>query len=261
LQESLCFLLYLPAQSQNKVIKLNKIIIVLYTLVITSLLSGCLYPEQKLAKNRIPYEHQLQAVQSAVNQYKEKQSGLLPIKTKPFDTPIYQKYPLDFSKLVPLYLQDAPGNSFENGGSYQYVLVNVEEAPKVKLIDLVSVTTVQTVIMKLNAYRAKYGYPPYGQVIANNIFTIDYEKLGYDRDQYVVSPYTQNNLPIIINAQGELVIDYRMDLYHFLQKENEVDYKRGEDIRGLLVEHTPFVPVFSVPYTIDENNEPIFLIK
>lgn len=50
-------------------------------LAITIMLSGCLYPQERKAENQIPYEDQIQAVQLAVNNYKEASDGLLPIKT------------------------------------------------------------------------------------------------------------------------------------------------------------------------------------
>ncbi len=40
------------------------------------------------------------------------------------------------------------------------------------------------------------------------------------------------------------------------------EYQKGEDIRDLLLEDSLFVPVYSLPYTFDENTkEPIFLEK
>lgn len=40
-------------------------------LISTIFLSGCLYPDERLLQNMIPYDEQLQSVQNAVNQYKE----------------------------------------------------------------------------------------------------------------------------------------------------------------------------------------------
>jgi hypothetical protein len=226
-----------------------------------SLLTGCLYPNEKLNKNRVPYESQLNLVQNAIDQYREDNGGLIPIKSRDFDTPIYQKYPIDFRKLIPAYLQDAPGNSFENGGVYQYVLVNVETNPTVKLIDLVSVTTVQSLKVRLDAYKLEYGYPPFAGSINKQIFTIDYEALGYKKPPYVVSPFTKNNLPIVLNNKGQLIIDYRQDLYQKIQEKESIPYEIGDDIRDIIVEDSVFVPVFSEAYTINEKKEPIFLIK
>lgn len=49
-----------------------------------------------------------------------------------------------------------------------------------------------------------------------------------------------------------------MDLNIFI-KENNLTPEAGEDIRMLLVDAYPVVPAYSLPYTVDENNEPIFM--
>jgi len=225
------------------------------------LLSGCLYPEERLKQNQIPYEDQIASVQSAVDQYREANGGLLPIQTRDIETPIYQKYPIDFNKLIPRYMQDAPGNAFESGGIYQYVLVDVETNPTVKLLDLRIAEQIRELKLRIKMYRDSHGYPPFKGVAADGLFTLDYQKLGYEEDPHVVSPHTGNNLSFIIDHNLEIYVDYRMDLYVMLQKTNH-PYKHGDDIRELLVRNTHFVPAYSVPYTVDEQKkEPIFLIN
>nr|WP_102346749.1 hypothetical protein [Bacillus sp. Marseille-P3661] len=221
-------------------------------------LSGCLYPQDRLSQNQVPYKDQIQMVQNAVNQFQENEGGILPIKTKDSDTPIYQKYLIDFNKLSPRYISEPPGSAFESGGIFQYVLVDVESDPKVKLIDLTSVEVIRELKLRINFYREKHSYPPYKEKIAENYFTVDYEELGYgDSPPYVKSPYSQKNLPLFIDTQGEIYIDYAADLYAELQK-NKTNYQPGDDIRGILVSEYDFVPAYSVPYTI-KDNEPIFL--
>jgi hypothetical protein len=217
------------------------------------ILTACMYPEERLAKNQIPYEQQLQMVQTAVNQYKDDTGGLLPIKTKNNDTPLYQKYLIDFQKLIPQYLSEAPGNAFESGGIFQYVLVNVEEDPTVKLIDLRIAETIREIKIRIQSQ----GYPPFKEEIANNVYTLNYELLGYKEEPFVVSPFTQNNLPLVINGNAEIFVDYRIDLYQALQQ-MEVSVQQGEDIRYILMENSPFVPAYSLPYTVNEKNEPVF---
>lgn len=51
-----------------------------------------------ISKNQIPYKDQILAVQTAVDTFKKDNGGILPIKTKEAETPIYQKYPIDFKK-------------------------------------------------------------------------------------------------------------------------------------------------------------------
>ncbi|WP_394137260.1 hypothetical protein [Cytobacillus oceanisediminis] len=220
-------------------------------------LTGCMYPEEKLSQNQIAYKDQLQSVQSAVDQYREDNGGLLPIKTKDQATPIYQKYPIDFKKIAPQYMAEPPGNAFESGGVFQYVLVDAETDPKVKIFDLRIAETIRDINLRIKAH----GFPPYKEQIADNVFTMDFKKLGFKEEPKALSPYSGQNLPFVVTGDADVYVDYRIDLYQAL-KEKENKYKPGEDVRDILVEDSAFVPSYSLPYTIDaETNEPIFLVK
>jgi hypothetical protein len=236
---------------------MNKIRIFIPVILVLLTLTGCMYPEEKLVQNQVPYKDQLDSVQSAVDQYKEANGGLLPIKTKDAETPIYQKYPIDFKKIVPRFIAEAPGNAYENGGLFQYVLVDAETDPTVKLLDLRMAETIREIKMRINAS----GYPPFKEQIAENVYTLDFKKIGYKEEPVVVSPFTNQNLHFIISAEGEIYVDYRSDLYQAI-KSSKKELEEGEDIRDILVDNSMFVPAYSLPYTIDEEtNEPVFLVK
>ncbi|MGG3891895.1 hypothetical protein [Metabacillus fastidiosus] len=227
-------------------------------LIVCVLLTGCLYPEERLAQNSVPYDDQIVSVQNAVDRFQEESGGLLPIKTRDMATPIYQKYPIDFNKLAPKYMAEPPGTSFENGGIYLYVLVNVEEDPTVKLIDLRISEKIRDLNLRLNVYRQSNGYPPYKEQITGGVYTLDYKELGYEQEPTVQSPYSGEFLPLVIDSDLNIYVDYRLDLYKKLS-EKEHSHKQGEDIRSILVNDSPFVPVYSLPYTVDKKNEPIFM--
>jgi hypothetical protein len=232
----------------NKIIKL--------LILVTFFLSGCMYPQKELTKNQVPYKEQVTLVQSAVTQFQKESGGLLPIKTKEANTPIYQKYPIDFEKISPKYMAEPPGNAFENGGIFQYVLIDVETNPTVKLLDLRITDTIRDIKLRINA---NGGYPPYKEKISDNVFTLDYSKLGYKEEPFAISPFTNLNLPFVVGIDGEIYVDYRIDLYKVLQ-EKKPDIKKNGDIRYLLLEDSMFVPAYSLPYTMDEKRqEPIFL--
>ncbi len=221
------------------------------------LLSGCLYPESELEKSQTPNEDQVEQVQLAIERYQEETQGLVPIKTKSSDTPVFQKYLVDFTALKERNLiSEIPGNAFENGGVYQYILVTPEDEPQVKLIDLRITEEIRSVNVKLQVYRDEHIYPPYGEEIADGVYKLDYEKLGLDSEPYVKSPYTKENLPIVMDTSGKLYVDYRIDLYQALQDYDHL-YETGDDIRFLLTDHTPFAPAYSLPYTVIDN-EPVF---
>ncbi len=233
---------------------LHKWIIILLSIFI---LTGCMYPSENLSQNQISNDAQLEIVQQAIDQYAEQSNGLLPIYTKENETPIYQKYLVDFTLLKRQgLLQTVPGTAFENGGSYQYVLVDVENNPTVKVIDLHLSDEIRTIQQRLAIYRGEHTYPPFGEKVEDGIFELDYEKLNLEAPPHVNSPYSDNNLPVFIDTNGELLIDYRIELYQKLQ-ESEHDYEYGEDIRPILTEDHPVVPAYSIPFKI-KDNEPIF---
>lgn len=233
----------------------------LLLVIITSmfLLTGCLYPKEELAKNQIPNESQLEMVQNAVDQYVEMTDGLVPIKTKSSDVDIYEKYLIDFTILKENNLiSEIPGTAYENGGAYQYIILDPENNPQVKLIDLRISDKLRELYTKLDIYRSEHLFPPFGEQIEKGIYKLNYEKLGYKSEPHVVSPFTKNNLPFVMNTDGELFVDYRIDLQQALD-EFDHSFEEGDDIRSILEDNYHFVPVYSLPYTI-KDGEPVFLI-
>lgn len=224
------------------------------------MLTGCLYPDSERVENQVPHDTQLDTVQSAVNTYREQTNGLVPIRTKPSDTPIFEKYLVDFSLLKEQNaIAEIPGNAFENGGYYQYILITPDDNPTVKVIDLRITEAIRSVNIRMNAFREEHTYPAFGEKVEEGIYLIDHEKLRLDQPPTVVSPYSQENLPIIMDVHGKLYVDYRIDLQHAL---NELDheYEEGDDIRYLLTDHTPFAPAYSLPYTV-KDGEPVFMTE
>ncbi|MBD8025233.1 hypothetical protein H9636_01055 [Ureibacillus sp. Re31] len=219
----------------------------------TVLLSGCLFPEEEKVENQVPDDIQLASVQKAVEEY-QADTGVLPIKNRDMDTDLFIKYPIDFEKLAPKYLANAPANSYEKGGIFQYIIWDPEKNPTVKLVDLRAAERMR----ELNIRFMGSQYPTFKDKITDYIYTIDYKKIGYKEELTVPSPYTNNQLPIIVTTEGDLYVDYSMDLNTFL-KENNLKPTPGEDIRTYLVDAYPVVPAYSLPYTVDENNEPVFM--
>ncbi|PSK08860.1 hypothetical protein C7R94_27815, partial [Brevibacillus sp. NRRL NRS-603] len=62
--------------------------------ILSSLLSGCLYPDERRAENQIPSTFFVEATQKAIEQF-QKDTAVLPIVTKSLDTPIFEKYEID----------------------------------------------------------------------------------------------------------------------------------------------------------------------
>lgn len=223
-------------------------------------LAGCLYPQAEKSKKQVSYQIQLEMVQKAVDQFQKDEGGILPIKTKAADTPIYHKYVIDLSKIFSRYIANPPENAYENGGFYQYVLVNVKKDPTVKLMDVRISQAIQELSLRIYAYRQKNIYPPFKERLTNHAYTIDYEKLGMHEAPKVISPFSKRELYLILDEQGEIYVDYTPDLYDALQQFKGV-IKPGEDIRKILVEKSDFVPAYSLAYTVDKEKKLIFLEK
>ncbi|MGN7373572.1 hypothetical protein ACUUYQ_01555 [Bacillus halotolerans] len=222
-------------------------------------LSGCLYPhERKSSVQATPYQDQLKLVQSAVDEFQKANGGLLPIQTKDMSTPLYQKYPIDFNRLAPRYMAEPPSTAYESGGDYQYVLVDVENNPTVKLIDVKMAEKIRDIKLRVQMYRQEHKYPPYQDVLARDLFTLDGKKLGEADSLSVTSPISGNSLPLMIDGDGEIHADYRTELVSCLKKSKKT-FKPGTEIQDIIWEETPFVPAFSVKYTVNDKQEPVFL--
>jgi hypothetical protein len=221
------------------------------------LLSGCLYPVEERVQQLDTKDKQLDSVQKAVDEFKEVNGGLLPIKTSDLDTPLFQKYVVDFDRISPRYINEPPGTSFENGGEYVYVLTDVEHEATVKLIDLKISEKIKELNLLIKMYKDRQKYPPFQKQIAANLFSLDYEKLGLKEPPEVTSPVTGNSLPLLIDGKGEIVVDYRSDLSYLLKQSNDPP-REGASIQDLYWKETPFVPAFSPGYTVNEKGEPEF---
>lgn len=221
------------------------------------LLSACMSPVDKDGSGSIPYDDQIDIVQRAIDSYQEKSGGLLPIKTRELETDIYIKYPIEFSKIVPEFTEKIPSNAYEKGGIFQYVLMDVETDPKVKLVDLRVAERIRDLNLRKNVTGGKI---PFKDAVGEGAYTVDFKAMGFDKPLTVPSPYSDIHLPLIVGGNGLFYVDYSIDLNKILQEEKPA-VKQGDDIRYLLSERSHIIPAYSLPYTVNEDNEPIFLKK
>ncbi|MBK3496714.1 hypothetical protein JFL43_17975 [Viridibacillus sp. YIM B01967] len=234
---------------------MKKMRILLLFVVIATLLSGCMYPESERTENQIPDEAQLMVVQKALDQFRESSGGLLPIQNRDTEVDQYIKYPIQFEKLQSGYLDKVPGNAYEKGGIYQYVIWNAEsKKPVVKLVDLRGAE----VIRGLNIKKSVNGFVPIADKIIGDIYQMDFEKMGYKKMPTVPSPYSATTLPLVVKGSGEICIDYSIELQRILD-EDKPKVKKGEDIRYLLSDKYAILPAYSLPYTVSDENEVMFL--
>lgn len=225
-----------------------------FLLIATLLMSGCLYPESEKAGNQIPGEAQVEMVQNAVEKYQEDSGGMLPIKTMENQRE-YLEYQIDFEMLVPNYLDERPENSYEAGGSYQYVIIDAENDPKVKLADLGITGEIRSLTIRLDAMGE---YVHLGDEIGPNVYQLDLGFYKLSDNPTVTSPYSGSALNVYYNGGQEFVVDYREEIGRIIS-ENNLQFETGEDIRHVLYEYTPIVPIYSPEITVDEKNQPIFM--
>lgn len=230
---------------------------VMFSLTLTLLLAGCMYPGGQEGSGDIPYDDQIDVVQRAVDAFQENSGGLLPIKTRDAETDIYIKYPIEFAQIVPAHLEKIPSNGFEKGGIFQYVLIDVEENPSVKLIDLRMAERIRELNLRKNINN---GSIPYKDEINNGVYKIDFKTMGFDKELTVPSPYSETQLPLVVGGDGNFYVDYSIDLNRILS-EDKPNVESGVDIRYLLEDLSPILPAYSLPYTVNENNEPVFMTR
>ena len=222
------------------------------------LVSGCLYPQDSSNSEEVLTNH-VEDVQQAVDRYLQNQS-VLPIKTREEDTAIYQKYVVDFARLVPAYMTEPPPSAFENGGNYMYVLIDVEENPTVKLYDLRVPDQLHNVQQQINFYTVTEERYPRGIEIAPGVFELN-EELIKDADMKIPSPFvSQSMLPLVMASDGTVYVDYRPDLEQIIEHLAVAALPADKDLRTSLPDESIFVPAQSLPYRY-EDGEIIFDVE
>lgn len=223
--------------------------------VLSAFLGGCLYPEERMTQNQVPSSFYMESTQKAIEHF-QADTSVLPIVTKSFDTPIFEKYEIDFRKLIPKYLPDTPANAFEKGGLYKYVLIDAETNPTVKLIHLGVVSKVDDAQRAVNRYLGNRGKLPIKEDIGNGYYSIDFGKIGMKETQ-VESMVSNQLLQFVINGKGEVGIDYTSDIATVLRNSN-IQVPANTDPRYVMVRESIFVPIKSFPYEMF-NGEPRLL--
>jgi hypothetical protein len=222
------------------------------------LTSGCAYPDELRKQNQGNPREYILLVQQAVDLYREK-NGYPPIKNSDMNTPKYEKYRIDFGKLQKVnYLSTIPANAYESGGTYIYVLVNVETEPEVKMMDLQALQTVNDLQDQVDSYFQANKQYPNGISISDEFSYLDFKALGIPVPT-VTSVYNPQQflMYIIEKSTGMVAIDYAPDLSQFIEKQALASsLAADEDLRERLVSSSVFIPVSSYTYRW-LNNQPV----
>lgn len=227
-----------------------------WLLFIPLLLTGCVYGNQIKQQSSPVSGEYISVVQGAVDQYIER-NGVPPIQNKPEDTPIYEKYRVDFTKLRNYNLIGTiPSNAFENGGTAIYVLVDIETKPLVKLMDLPSFQQMAELQREVNDYIKLHKKLPKGKYIAEHFYSLSADQLSKKAIQ-IQSPYSRQLLEVVLHDSGRIAIDYSPELIKAIGKSGlQLSDDPSLDLRAILVEQAYYVPAWSYPYHLI-NNEPV----
>jgi hypothetical protein len=218
-------------------------------LALPTLLAGCLYPQEQTPGNGAPVHGSVMAIQDAVTRYKESM-GVLPIMNADETVPRYEKYKIDFGKMKRTgYIESIPRHAFENGGPYVFLLIDEEDEPRVKLLDAAVHQAIADVQKKVAGYmRSRGGEIPAGPEAYPGFHYLDFGKLGMDPPE-IRSMFSRRPLELMADAQGTVYADYGIDIAEAMEK-TELPAWEAEDLRGLLVEASDFVPVKSPVYRL-----------
>ncbi|REE94268.1 hypothetical protein A8990_10159 [Paenibacillus taihuensis] len=223
-------------------------------LVMAVTLSGCLYPKDKLGQFQKPPKDAIMNVQAVIDQF-QKDTGLLPMQNSEADTPIYEKFKVDFDKLQRMgYISSVPETAYEKGGSYYYLIINEETDPTVKLMNLVIYQQMNDLQASIKAYSdAHSGKVPAGAELYPGFSTIDFKTLG-GKEPDMHSMFSGSTLTPMVDANGMVYLDYGPDIMQLLAKETKKPAD-NEDLRVVLVNNSDFVPVKSPVYQL-VNGDP-----
>ncbi|RED60463.1 hypothetical protein [Cohnella lupini] len=232
----------------SKAIALGTLGLMLFTL------TGCLYPDDQTPGGQASAREAVLTVQDSVDRY-QKQTDLLPIQNANESVPQYEKYKVDFGKLKRMgYISQVPAAAFESGGSYQFLVIDEETKPLVKLLDLVVYQKVNDVQKKVDDYRTAHGnVNPFAEEIYPGFSAVDFDKLGMDSPE-IQSVFSRQFLTLMTDRQGRVFVDYGIDIATALKKA-EVQPKPSDDLRRVLIEASYYVPARSPVYRL-VNGEP-----
>ncbi|NIK77576.1 hypothetical protein FHS15_002712 [Paenibacillus castaneae] len=223
-------------------------------LVMALSLSGCLYPEDQKKQNQVASKEAVRNVQAAIDQY-QSDTGMLPIKNSASETPIYEKFNVDFAKLQRMgYLSEAPSAAFEKGGNFYFLIIDEETKPRIRLMDIVTFQRINDIQSWVTAYVQSKGNLPKGEEMYPGYYQLDYKSMSRT-EPTIRSMFSGQSLQALVDDNGVVYCDYGIDIMQLVQKSGKTDLDTDLDLRTLLVDGSDYVPV-KAPVYHWVNNEP-----
>ncbi|RCX23247.1 uncharacterized protein DUF3939 [Fontibacillus phaseoli] len=217
--------------------------------VSAGLLAGCLYPGEHRQERGVSYVESVDRIQSAVDRFQDDQA-ILPIITAGEETPRYEKFRIDLDMLHKQgYLDEIPDTAFEKGGRAYFLLINEEQDPAVKVMDLMTAQKVNDVQRMVDKYRNSHdGKLPVTKQEETypGLYTVDLKQAGAEAYS-LKSVYSGQTQDYLVDETGRVFADYAFDIMQALDKSGTTP-RDNKDLREVLTEQSYFVPVKSLPY-------------
>lgn len=222
-----------------------------------SLLTGCLYPGEQRTDGKVSYIESVDRLQRAVDLFQDDQ-GILPIITAGEETPRYEKYRIDLELLLNRgYIEQIPQTAFEKGGSAYFLIIDEEEDPTVKVMDLLTVQKVNDVQRLVDQYRKSHdGNLPVDERTPGyeGVHVVSLEEAGAGKYE-MSSVYSGQSLNYLVDDAGKVYVDYAVDIMQAIEKSGKRP-SEDQDLREFLTEESYYVPVKSLNYRL-ENGTPV----
>ncbi|SFJ57737.1 hypothetical protein [Thermoflavimicrobium dichotomicum] len=220
--------------------------------ICTTILSGCLYPQEKRQQlDQLPTH--IAQVQSAVDEYK-KRNHMVPYRYKEDEIMLTTKYLVDFEALKG-YGTGIPPTAFEKGGNYLYLYTDVEKKPTVRVMDLRIHEQIRIVQPLVQEYLKEKKQLPVKEKVDVQYATIDFNKLRIN-PVTIPSPYhAQTSLELLVDQKGRVFVDYRPEVMQMIQEAKNKP-SENQDLRTWVSLQSFFVPAYSPPMKY-KNNEPV----
>ncbi|MBW4839930.1 MAG: DUF3939 domain-containing protein [Paenibacillaceae bacterium] len=227
----------------------SALLVVILAMMMTFLLSGCLYRGDRQVGGPISYTESVDRIQRALDRFQE-DKGILPMITAGEETPRYEKYRIDLDQLKRGgYLEELPAAVFEQGGSVYFLVIDEETNPTVKVMDLSTMQKVNDVQRKVLSYQSSHGGAlpsKAGEEAYPGLYTVDLPLLQAE-SLALPSVYSGETLPFLMDARGNVYVDYAFDIMQAIDQSGKTP-QGDEDLRTWLTDRSAFVPVKSLPY-------------
>ncbi|MNK06157.1 hypothetical protein D3C87_240490 [compost metagenome] len=213
-----------------------------------------MYPRES-RDNQVSYRESVNRLQLAVDQF-QKDQGILPILNADESTPRFEKFRIDLDKLNKMgYIDEIPTTAFEQGGSAYFLILDEETKPVVKVMELTTVQKVNDIQRAVDKYKNSHqGKLPVQKELYPGIYSVDLKAINSESLIWT-SFYSGQESDYLLDPRGQVYVDYALDIMQAIEKSG-VTPDAHTDLRTLLLEHSYFVPVKSLPYHW-QNKQPV----